>query len=130
MPPRTSGRSARRTTPSRRSRGCAKRLHAAERERDALTAQTAALGRALDVRNAAADLVASGAEGIRGLVGDSVKVTAGYEAAIAAALGSLAEGLLVDDGRAAFAAAHAAREGDLGVVRSRSPTPRTRVPAR
>lgn len=96
--------------------GLRERLHAAERERDALTAQTAALGRALDVRNAAADLVASGAEGIRGLVGDSVKVTAGYEAAIAAALGSLAEGLLVDDGRAAFAAAHAAREGDLGVV--------------
>ena len=96
--------------------GLRERLHAAERERDALTAQTTALGRALDVRNAAADLVASGAAGIRGLVGDSVKVTAGYEAAIAAALGSLAEGLLVDDGAAAFAAAHAAREGDLGVV--------------
>lgn len=92
------------------------RLHAAERERDALTAQTAALGRALDVRNAAADLAASGADGIRGLVGDAVKVTAGYEAAIAAALGSLAEGLLVDDDAAAFAAARAAREGDLGVV--------------
>ncbi|MFF8185637.1 chromosome segregation protein SMC [Microbacterium sp. NPDC016588] len=96
--------------------GLRERLHAAERERDALTAQTTALGRALDVRNAAADLVASGAAGIRGLVGDSVKVTAGYEAAIAAALGSLAEGLLVDDGAAAFAAARAAREGDLGVV--------------
>ena len=92
------------------------RLHAAERERDALTAQTAALGRALDVRNAAADLVASGTDGIRGLVGDAVKVTSGYEAAIAAALGSLAEGLLVEDGAAAFAAAHAARDGELGVV--------------
>lgn len=96
--------------------GLRERLHAAERERDALTAQTAALGRALDVRNAAADLAASGADGIRGLVGDTVKVTAGYEAAIAAALGSLAEGLLVDDDAAAFAAARAAREGDLGVV--------------
>jgi chromosome segregation protein len=96
--------------------GLRERLHAAERERDALTAQTAALGRALDVRNAAADLAASGADGIRGLVSDAVKVTAGYEAAIAAALGSLAEGLLVDDDAAAFAAARAAREGDLGVV--------------
>lgn len=92
------------------------RLHAAERERDALTAQTTALGRALDVRNAAADLAAGGGDGIRGLVGDAVKVTAGYEAAIAAALGSLAEGLLVDDGAAAFSAARAARHGDLGVV--------------
>ncbi|RWR18442.1 chromosome segregation protein SMC [Microbacterium enclense] len=96
--------------------GIRDRLHAAERERDALTAQTAALGRALDVRNAAADLAGSGGDGIRGLVGDAVKVTAGYEAAIAAVLGSLAEGLLVDDGAAAFAAARAAREGDLGVV--------------
>ena len=34
------------------------RLHAAEREGEALAAQTAALGRALDVKNAAAELVA------------------------------------------------------------------------
>jgi len=92
------------------------RLHAAERERDALSAQTTALGRALDVRNAAADLVASGQPGVRGLVGDGVKVTAGYEAAVAAALGSLAEGVLVDDADAAFATARAASEDDLGVV--------------
>lgn len=92
------------------------RLHAAERERDALTAQTTALGRALDVRNAAADLVAAGGTGVRGLVSDAIKVTAGYEAAVAAALGSLAEGLLVDDAPAAFTAARTARGGDLGLV--------------
>lgn len=96
--------------------GLRERLHAAERERDALSAQTTALGRALDLRNAAADLLAVGGRGVRGLVGDDVKVTAGYEAAIAAALGSLAEGLLVDDAAAAFTAARVAREGDLGVV--------------
>nr|WP_221189458.1 chromosome segregation protein SMC [Microbacterium proteolyticum] len=96
--------------------GLRERLHAAERERDALSAQTTALGRALDLRNAAADLLAVGGRGVRGLVGDDVKVTAGYEAAIAAALGSLAEGLLVDDAEAAFTAARVAREGDLGVV--------------
>ncbi|MCI9856693.1 chromosome segregation protein SMC [Microbacterium proteolyticum] len=96
--------------------GLRERLHAAERERDALSAQTTALGRALDLRNAAADLLAVGGRGVRGLVGDDVKVTAGYEAAIAAALGSLAEGLLVDDAAAAFSAARDAREGDLGVV--------------
>ncbi|MEV8238969.1 chromosome segregation protein SMC [Microbacterium testaceum] len=92
------------------------RLHAAERERDALSAQTTALGRALDVRNAAADLVASGQPGVRGLVGDGVKVTSGYEAAVAAALGSLAEGVLVDDSAAAFATARVAADDDLGVV--------------
>lgn len=96
--------------------GLRERLHAAERERDALTAQTAALGRALDVRNAAADLLATGGPGVRGLVGDDVKVTAGYEAAIAAALGSLAEGLLVDDATAAFLMARTAAEADLGLV--------------
>lgn len=92
------------------------RLHAAERERESLTAQTAALGRALDVRKAAAELIARGGSGIRGLVGDAVKVRSGYEAAIAAALGALAEGLLVDDIDAAIAAARGARDADLGRV--------------
>jgi len=99
------------------------RLHASERERDALSAQTTALGRALDVRNAAADLVASGQPGVRGLVGDAVKVTSGYEAAVAAALGSLAEGVLVDDVDAAFATARAASEDDLGIVEIAVATP-------
>ncbi|MDU0346190.1 chromosome segregation protein SMC [Microbacterium sp. KSW2-29] len=96
--------------------GLRERLHAAERERDALAAQTTALGRALDVRNAAADLLSGGGPGVRGLVGDDVKVTAGYEAAIAAALGSLAEGLLVDDAGSAFVAAREASASDLGLV--------------
>jgi chromosome segregation protein len=96
--------------------GLRERLHAAEREVESLTAQTAALGRALDVRNAAAALIERGGSGIRGLVGDAVKVTAGYEAAIAAALGSLAEGVLVDDAAAALALARAAADADLGAV--------------
>ena len=92
------------------------RLHAAEREVESLTAQTAALGRALDVRNAAAELISRGGHGIQGLVGDAVKVTAGYEAAIAAALGALAEGVLVDDVDDAIALARTARDADLGTV--------------
>ncbi|WP_125132146.1 chromosome segregation protein SMC [Microbacterium sp. 10M-3C3] len=92
------------------------RLHATEREVEALTAQTKALGRALDVRNAAAALAAGGGAGIRGLTADAVKVDPGYEAAIAAALGPLAEGLLVDSRDDAFATARLAREADLGVV--------------
>ncbi len=92
------------------------RLHAAEREVESLTAQSAALGRALDVRNAAAAVVARGDRGVRGLIGDAVKVTPGYEAAIAAALGALADGVLVDDVDAALAVARIAREDDLGTI--------------
>ncbi|WP_194411383.1 chromosome segregation protein SMC [Microbacterium cremeum] len=92
------------------------RLHAAEREREALTAQTAALGRALDVKNGASALIAEGRAGVRGLVADAVQVKAGYEAAIAAVLGPVAEGVLVDDRADAFALAEDLRGGDAGVV--------------
>ncbi len=76
-----------RARPARRDRRrgegrqrCASKLHAAEREVEALTAQTTALGRALEVKNAAAELVARGGAGIRGACsGDAVKITAGYE---------------------------------------------------
>jgi chromosome segregation protein len=92
------------------------RLHAAEREVEALTAQTSALGRALDGKNAAAEIVARGAAGVRGLLGDTVKITAGYEAAIAAALGPLVEGVLVESRDDAVATARLARDGDLGTI--------------
>ena len=116
------------------------RLHSAEREREALTAQTAALGRALDVENGASALIAQGLDGVRGLVGDAVQVEPGFEAAIAAVLGSVAEGVLVDDRPSAYAVADAAREADAGVVdiviaasgATRPPSPGIRglVPAR
>ncbi|MGC5171073.1 chromosome segregation protein SMC [Microbacterium sp. DT81.1] len=92
------------------------RLHAAEREADALTAKGAALGSALDITNGAAALVAAGGPGIRGIVGDAVQVTAGYEAAIAAVLGSFAEGLLVETREDALRVAGDARDGNMGVV--------------
>ena len=92
------------------------RLHAAEREREALTAQTAALSRALDVKNGASALIAQGRDGVRGLVGDAVQVRSGFEAAIAAVLGPIAEGVLVDDRESAFAVADAARDAEAGMV--------------
>ncbi|MBW9118662.1 chromosome segregation protein SMC [Microbacterium trichothecenolyticum] len=92
------------------------RLHAAEREREALTAQTAALSRALDVKNGASSLIAEGRPGVHGLVGDAVQVKPGFEAAIAAVLGSIAEGVLVEDRESAFAVADAARDAEAGVV--------------
>lgn len=92
------------------------RLHAAEREVDALTAKAAALGSALAVSGGAAEIVKAGGAGIRGLVGDAVQVRAGYEAAIAAVLGPLAEGVLVDTAEDAYALAAEAAEGRRGVV--------------
>ncbi|WP_431072933.1 chromosome segregation protein SMC [Microbacterium phyllosphaerae] len=92
------------------------RLHAAEREVDSLTAKSAALGSALAISGGAAEIVKSGGAGIRGLVGDSVQVRAGFEAAIAAVLGPLAEGVLVDRASDAFVLANEAAEQRRGVV--------------
>jgi len=96
--------------------GLRERLHAAEREVEALTAQTAALSRALDVQNGASALIAEGHAGLRGLVGDAVQVKPGFEAAIAAVLGPRAEGVLVEGRDDAFALAERVRESDAGVV--------------
>lgn len=92
------------------------RLHAAEREVDALTAKAAALSSALSLSGGAAEIVAEGGPGIRGLVGDAVQVRAGYEAAIAAVLGPLAEGVLVGSAEDAFILAAEAAERRRGVV--------------
>ncbi|MDR6141360.1 chromosome segregation protein [Microbacterium foliorum] len=92
------------------------RLHAAEREVDALTAKAAALGSALAISGGAAEIVKAGATGIRGLVGDSVQVKNGFEAAIAAVLGSLAEGVLVERASDAFELAQDASDQRRGVV--------------
>ncbi|WP_337003199.1 MULTISPECIES: chromosome segregation protein SMC [unclassified Microbacterium] len=92
------------------------RLHAAEREVDSLTAKAAALSSALALSGGAAEIVKAGGTGVRGLVGDAVQVKAGYEAAIAAVLGPLAEGVLIDTAADAFAQAAEAAEQRRGVV--------------
>ncbi|NUU06763.1 chromosome segregation protein SMC [Leifsonia sp. C5G2] len=91
-------------------------LHTFERERDALAARTSALSLALDQKDGSAALVAARLSGVRGLVAEHVRVHPGYEAAIAAALGTLADAVLADDRDSAMAAvAHAAAD-DLGRV--------------
>ncbi|WDH80102.1 chromosome segregation protein SMC [Microbacterium esteraromaticum] len=92
------------------------KLHDSEREADALMAKAAALGSALALSGGAAEIVAAGAEGVRGLVGDAVQVRAGYEAAIAAVLGSLAEGVLVDRADQAYALVAAGARGTVDFV--------------
>ncbi|MGX1932203.1 chromosome segregation protein SMC [Microbacterium resistens] len=97
--------------------GLRERLHEAEREADALTAKAAALGSAVAVSGGAAEIVRAGGPGVRGLVGDAVQVRVGYEAAVAAVLGPLAEGVLVDDDEAAFLlAAEAIDAGGVDLV--------------
>ncbi|MDN3444471.1 chromosome segregation protein SMC [Microbacterium sp. APC 3901] len=92
------------------------RLHAAEREVDALTAKAAALGSALAISGGAAEIVKAGGAGVRGLVGDSVQVRNGFEAAIAAVLGPLTEGVLVERASDAFELAREASDHRRGVV--------------
>ncbi len=91
-------------------------LHAAERERDALAARNSALSLAVDQKDGSSALVSAKLAGIRGLVAEHVKVEPGFEAAIAAALGSLADAVLADSRDAAFDALAHSAEKDFGRV--------------
>ncbi|MFE6255754.1 chromosome segregation protein SMC [Agromyces sp. NPDC057865] len=91
-------------------------LHAREREQGALAARTAALSLALDQKDGSAALVAANVDGVRGLLAESLHVEPGFEAAIAAALGSLTDAVLVDDRDAAWRALEHAERGELGRV--------------
>jgi chromosome segregation protein len=89
-------------------------LHASERERDALAARTSALSMAVEQKDGSASIMSAG--GIRGLVAEHVQVRSGYEAAIAAALGTLADAVLADSRDAGLSALAQARDADAGRV--------------
>ena len=91
-------------------------LHASERERDALAARNSALSLAVDQKDGSSALVAATLSGIRGLVAEHVKITPGYEAAIAAALGTLADAVLADDRDSAIDALAESASRDFGRV--------------
>ena len=91
-------------------------LHGHERERDALAARTGALSMALDQKDGSSALVNARLAGIRGLVAEHVQVQPGFEAAIAAALGSLADAVLADDRDSAFDAIERSAKDDFGRV--------------
>ena len=91
-------------------------LHTHERDRDAQLARGAALELALEQKNGSSALAAAQLPGIRGLLADHVRVETGYETAVAAALGSLANGLLADTRDAAIDALRQAHADDLGRV--------------
>ena len=91
-------------------------LHGQEREKDALAGRAGALSLALDQKDGSSALVAAALPGIRGLVAEHVRVQPGYEAAVAAALGPLADAVLADDRTAAAAGLDRVRRSELGRV--------------
>ncbi|MCS5524600.1 AAA family ATPase [Curtobacterium flaccumfaciens pv. oortii] len=92
------------------------RLHALERERDALDARVTALGMSIEVRDGSQALIDAGRAGILGRLADSLTVSPGFEAAIATALEGLADAVLADDRVAALDAVDHARAADLGRI--------------
>ena len=91
-------------------------LHGNERERDALAARVSALSSAMDQKDGSSALVAARLDGIQGLVAEHVQVLPGYEAAIAAALGSLADAVIADSRNAGFDALEHSAKHDFGRV--------------
>ena len=91
-------------------------IHQAERERDSLSAKRSALNLTLDQKDGASSVTSSSLRGIRGLVASHMKVTAGFEAAVAAALGSLADAVVADTREDGLAAIEHLKSNDGGRV--------------
>ncbi|KTR03466.1 AAA family ATPase [Curtobacterium luteum] len=92
------------------------RLHALERERDALDARVTALAMSIDVRDGSQALIEAGRAGIAGRLADSLTVEPGYEGAVAVALDGLADAVLAADRAVALDAVAHARTADIGRV--------------
>jgi chromosome segregation protein len=91
-------------------------LHQAERERDSLSAKRSALNLMLEQKDGASEISAAGLRGIRGLVASHMKIQSGFEAAIAAALGPLADALVADSREEGLAAIEHLKKSDGGRV--------------
>jgi chromosome segregation protein len=91
-------------------------FHQAERERDSLAAKRSALNLTLEQKDGATELGSAGLSGIRGLVASHMKIQNGFEVAIAAALGPLADALVADSREAGLAAIEHLKRNDGGRV--------------
>jgi len=89
-------------------------LQKLETRRDYLAASHAALGQILENPDGAVNLIKAKLRGIERLFADQVKVEPGYEKAVAAALGSLANAVSASSWDAAIAAISHLRENNLG----------------
>ena len=91
-------------------------LHEAEREKDALAGKRSALNLTLEQKDGASSLTQAQLRGIRGLVANHLRIEAGYEQAIAAALGSLADALVAEDLDSGLSALEHLKKTDGGRV--------------
>ena len=91
-------------------------LHQAERERDGLLAKRNALNLMLEQKDGTTVLTSAGLRGIRGLVASHIKIDPGFEAAIAAALGTLADAIVADSRDEALVAVEHLKSNNGGRV--------------
>jgi chromosome segregation protein len=89
-------------------------LHALERERDAIAAKHAALGLTLEQVDGSVEVIKADLLGIRGLLAESVVIETGYEVAIAATLGSMADAILAESRQQAVTALRYLKNEGLG----------------
>ncbi len=86
----------------------------AERERGALVARRDALQLGLNRKDGSERVLAAGLPGVLGALAGMLAVEAGYEAAIAAALGSCSDAVVVRDAVSAAAAVQLLKDDDAG----------------
>jgi len=91
-------------------------LHQSERERDGLLAKRNALNLMLEQKDGTTVLTSAGLRGIRGLVASHIKIDPGFEAAIAAALGTLADAIVADSRDEALVAVEHLKSNNGGRV--------------
>jgi chromosome segregation protein len=91
-------------------------LHEAEREKDAIAGKRSALNLTLEQKDGASSLTQAQLRGIRGLVANHLRIEPGYEQAIAAALGSLADALVAEDLDSGLSALEHLKKTDGGRV--------------
>ena len=89
-------------------------LHQAERERDSLVSKRSTLDLTLEQKDGTSELTSAGLRGIRGLLANHMRIEPGYEAAIAAALGSLADAIVADSRDEALQAIDHLKQTDGG----------------
>ena len=87
-----------------------------EKKRDYLAARNAALGQVLENPDGPANLLQAKLRGVDRLLAESIKVEPGYEKALAAALGTLANSLTAKNFESAVSAITHQRENSLGRV--------------
>ena len=85
-----------------------------ERERDALVARRDALQLGINRKDGSEHVLTAGLPGVLGPLAGMLSVEAGYEAAIAGALGSCSDAVVVSDAAAAAAAVQLLKDDDAG----------------